>query len=60
MIRGLLKMTYDFLFFGVFCLLIIGYLVWDRAHRLPDDFDLTHPMYDFKKKTKEQITGDDE
>lgn len=29
-------MTYDLLFFGVFCLLVISYVVWDTAHRKVD------------------------
>ena len=49
-------MTWDFLMFGVFCLFVIGYLVWDRAHRkYPEEFKLNHPMYDLREKTKEEI-----
>jgi hypothetical protein len=42
--------TYDFLLFGVFCLLVLGYLVWDRAHRDPEEFKLQHPIYELKRK----------
>lgn len=53
-------MTYDLLFFGVFCLLIISYLVRIQANRNSDDFTLNQPMYDLKTKSKEEITGEEE
>lgn len=54
-------MTYDLLFFGVFCLLIISYLAWDTALRQNDagKRELQHPMYDLKEKSIEEISNED-
>ena len=52
-------MTYDLLFFGVFCLLIISYLVWDTANRKGGKRELQHPMYDLKEKSIEEISNED-
>ena len=49
-------MTWDLLFFGVFCLFVISYLAWDRAHRDTNDgFLRDHPMYDLKRKDKDDV-----
>lgn len=50
-------MTYDLLFFGVFCLLVISYLVWDIANRTTDGKRelRDHQLYELKRKKLEDL-----
>lgn len=50
-------MTYDLLFFGVFCLLVISYVVWDTAHRKVDGKRelRDHQLYDIKRKDLDDL-----
>jgi len=52
-------MIHDLLFFGIFCLLVISYIVWDTANRKGGKRELQHPMYDLREKSIEEISNED-